>query len=138
MKFLLLIFISLLSASCHHNPNTNDRISSVNTPNESAEIIVDIDPFYNWGKQTKVRLQGAQAIEVRNILEQSPKTKMPEMPKYITPSPAPGMSVIEDGEEYYHIMPNCEVIGRRLSIDSKLKIYSVLSHHTANFTKPRE
>lgn len=104
---------------------------------EITELVIDIDPFYNWGRYPKVRLVGREALQVQSIIERAPDEKMESIPPGMTVSPAPGLSVIEIGEDSYHIMPDCEVPTKRISLVDRLRLFDILSKHTDHFTKPK-
>ena len=103
----------------------------------ASGLVVDIDPFYNWGRHPKVRLVGREALQVQSIIESAPEKELAPIPPGMTVSPAPGLSVIEIGDDAYHIMPDCEVLTRKLSIADRLKLFEILSKHTSHFEKPK-
>ena len=136
MKSLLVIFVTIFLCGCqavhqpmeagHEAPKYSDGL-----------VVIDIDPFYSWGKYPKVRLSGVEAQKFQSIIESSPVIKPPSIPEGVTVSPAPGLSIIEIGEDGYHIMRDCEILTRRVTFENRVKLFNILSRHTNQFIKPK-
>lgn len=133
-------YIGILTAvfacySCQRNYQSREEKREL-LPPIASELIIDIDPFYNWGRYPKVRLVGPEALQVKEIVEGSREKELEPIPSGMTISPAPGLSVIRIGKEAYHIMPDCAIVGRQLSLSERRKLFAVLSKHTNQFSKP--
>jgi hypothetical protein len=137
MKLIALVALTLACLSCQTIPQDAEGKGSGKSSVKSHEIIVDIDPFYKEGIHPKVRLQGHEAAEVRAIIKSAPEVDLEPIPPGRTISPAPGLSVIEDGDDAYHIMPDCEIVGRRISLEGRMRLFRILSKHTSHFEEPK-
>lgn len=136
-KLIGLVAATLAFVSCETISKKGEQTGGNRSSSKSSEIIVDIDPFYSWGKYPKVRLQGKDAIEIREIINSAPKLDLKQTPTGMTVSPTPGLSVIEDRSDFCHIMSDCEIVGRKLSPKGRLKLFRILSKHTTHFRKPK-
>ena len=138
MKYIALVALAFACVRCQAIHKDVPGQDGTKSSSRSDVMIVDIDPFYQWGVHPKIRLQGHEATELRSIIKSAPEeVDLEPIPPEMTISPAPGLCVIEDGDDRYHIMPDCEVVDRRLSLGRRLRLFHILSKHTSHFEKPK-
>lgn len=137
MKCLALLAYALACLGCQTIPQVVALEVGVSSSPGSHVILVDIDPFYQWGGHSKIKLQGQEATELRAIIKSAPEVEFAPLPRGMTVSPPTGLSVIEDGDDCYHILVDCEIVGRKISLERRLRIFGILSRHTSHFQKPK-